>query len=191
MESGEEGKDEERDAAAAEGDEVAVVGCAVGFKNCCRAFFARDKNELNPSLIALAPAAPALVSSGLVGETSNGLGGTTASAGTPTLCLSASLFLSLAVCRSRSSQSPAVGTALSVSMPQSAAFCPGGSATTSNPRVRRPVSCSCVRCATGMGNCQVVPTAMHATGVRCCAAVTSVMRAVGRGASSSNAGSRG
>ena len=120
-----------------------------------------------------------LASLELVCERSIGVGGTTASAGTG--------ILSLAVHRpSRSSrQGPAVGTALSVSTPQSSAFCPGGSATTSSPRVARPVSCSWVRCATGIGNCHVAPTAMHATGVRWCVAVSSVMRAVGRGVSSS------
>jgi len=165
---------------AGAGEEVVVVGCAVGFKNCSRTFFARENNELNPSLIA----------SELGGETSNGLGGTTASAGTPTLSLSLSFCVRAAVvaaCRfSRSSQGPAVGTALTVSTPQSAACCPGGSATTSSPRVTRPVSCACVRRATGIGNCQLAPTDMHATGVRWCVAVSSVMRAVGSGAFSSN-----
>lgn len=159
----EEGVDEESDGA---GEEVVVVGCAAGFRNCSRAFFARENNEPNPSLIARAPAV--LASLRLGGETSNGLGGTTASVGTPTLSLSFSCFLRaspVATCLSRSPQGPAVGTALTVSTSQSAAFCPGGSATTSSRRTTRPVSCSCVRSATGIGNCQLAPTHMHATGV--------------------------
>jgi len=148
----------------AEEDDKVVVGCAVGFKNCSRAFFAREKSELNPSLIAFVPVV--LASSGLVEETRNGLGGTTASAGMPALSLSLCFCFSLAVRPSRSSQGPAVGTALNVSTPQSSAFCPGGSATTNRPRFTRPVSCSCVSCATGIGNCQLAPTDMHATGVR-------------------------
>ena len=66
---------------------------------------------------------------------------------------------------------------------------PGGSATTSSPCVSRPMSCSCVRCVTGIGDCQLAPTNMQLIGVRWCVAVSSVMRAVGRGMSLSNAGS--
>lgn len=183
--TGEEGVDEEWEGA---GEAAVVVGCAVGFRNCSRAFIARENNELNPSLIARAPGV--LGSSELGDETSSGLGGTTASVGTPTLsrsfCVRASL---VAVCLSRWSHGPAVGTALTVSTLQSAAFCPGGSATTSRPRAARPASCSCVRCATGIGNCQLAPTDMHATGARWCAAVSSVIRTVGSGAFSSNEGS--
>ena len=180
--TGEEGVDEEWEGAG----EAAVVGeCAVGFRNCSRAFIARENSELSPSLIARAAG-----SSELGDEASSGLGGTTASVGTPTLSRSVCVRASLVgVCLSRWSHGPAVGTALTVSTPQSAAFCPGGSATTSSPRAARPASCSCVRCATGIGNCQLAPTDMHATGARWSAAVSSVMRTVGSGTFSSNEGS--
>jgi len=50
-----------------------VVGYAVAFENISQAFFAREKRELDPSLIALAPAV--LASLEQVDETSNGFGG--------------------------------------------------------------------------------------------------------------------
>ena len=81
---GEGGTDEER--VEAEDNGEVAVRCAVGFKSCSRAFFAREKNELIHSLIALAPAV--LASSELVEDTRNRLGGTTASAGMPVLSLS-------------------------------------------------------------------------------------------------------
>ena len=112
MVAGGEGGAAEEWEGAEEEDEVAA-GCAVGFKNRSRSFFAREKSKLNLSLIALAPAV--LASSELAEETHNGLGGSTASAGM--LALSLYFCFSHTVLPSRSSQGPAVGTALNVSTP--------------------------------------------------------------------------
>ena len=50
-----------------------------------------------------------------------------------------------------------------------------GSATTSSSGTARGTSCSKVKCVTGIGSGQLAPTDMHATEVRLCVAVSSVI----------------
>ena len=143
---------------------VVVVGCAVG-QELVLSSIPRSRERVKPFFDRALSSHNRLAG---VGVGSNGLGRTTVSAGT--------FSLSQAARTSRSShQRPAVGTKLSLSTLQSRVFCPGGSATTSRPRVARPTNCSCVRCATGIGNCQLAPMDMHATGVRWRVAMSSVM----------------